>query len=624
MLHNKLAVTIFIAVSFLVMSDKCIGQIFNRDSLISELNRSSSDTTTAMLLSNLAEAYVFYKPDSAFYYSTQGIELSREIDFIKGEAWNTFWLAVYNRFTGSPSQAMQLATKALTSFEDQGLSQGVIVSTQLIGWTAQDNQDLDRALEYSFKAAKLSKQNANYRLYYSYTTIAEVYLEFNKPDSALVYAKMGIDVAEERSAWPTEVLAAIHARLSHKELAFHYFRQAISTYHSTNNTIGLYNANYGLANLFATQNLTDSAVFYATAAFNAARGNNFLLGFSDITTLLSKLYSQKNNKDSTIKYLQIAIEVKDSLYSLNKVRQFQSMVFNEKLQAQELEIEKSQNQVRTRTLIFIILTGFISALVFVLYRNNKIKQQANNQLVLQKKEVEKAYDQLKATQAQLIQSEKMASLGELTAGIAHEIQNPLNFVNNFSEVNTELIDDLKKELVSGNQKSAEEIADSIKKNEEKISHHGKRADGIVKSMLQHSRSSSGQKELTDINALCDEYMRLTYHGYRAKDKSFSAEFEVNFDQSIPKVNVVPQDIGRVVLNLINNAFHTVGNRAQDSVQGYEPMVTISTKRLDGSIEIRVQDNGRGIPDDIKGKDLPTVLHHEADRSRDRIRFEFEL
>ncbi len=185
------------------------------------------------------------------------------------------------------------------------------------------------------------------------------------------------------------------------------------------------------------------------------------------------------------------------------------------------------------------------------------KETLENQVQERTGELKQSFEHLKSTQAQLIQSEKMASLGELTAGIAHEIQNPLNFVNNFSEVNTELIDELKTELSTGNQQQAIEIANDIKDNEQKIIHHGKRADAIVKGMLQHSRTSTGQKELTDINALADEYLRLSFHGMRAKDKSFNATLQTDFDASIGKINIVPPDIGRVLLNLFNNAFYAV-------------------------------------------------------------------
>ena len=195
----------------------------------------------------------------------------------------------------------------------------------------------------------------------------------------------------------------------------------------------------------------------------------------------------------------------------------------------------------------------------------------------------------------------MASLGELTAGIAHEIQNPLNFVNNFSEVNSELADELKSELATGNVQLANEIAGDIKDNSEKINHHGKRADAIVKGMLQHSRSSAGVKEATDINALCDEYLRLSYHGLRAKDKNFNAEIKTDLDETIGKINIIPQDIGRVVLNLINNAFYAVNEKAKLQAASYEPRVIVSTKKIGGKIEISVKDNGNGIPDPIKEK-----------------------
>lgn len=236
-------------------------------------------------------------------------------------------------------------------------------------------------------------------------------------------------------------------------------------------------------------------------------------------------------------------------------------------------------------------------------RNIKMRERerGRERELKQAKEIEKAYTELKATQSQLIQSEKMASLGELTAGIAHEIQNPLNFVNNFAEVNSELISEMKEELSNGNIDEAKKIADNIDENEKKIIFHGKRADGIVKGMLQHSRSSSGVKEPTDINALADEYLRLAYHGLRAKDKSFNASMKTEFDESIGNTNVVPQDMGRVILNLITNAFYAVTERKKHGEVGYEPTVTVSTHKNTNKIEIRVKDNGNGIPQKVLDK-----------------------
>lgn len=219
----------------------------------------------------------------------------------------------------------------------------------------------------------------------------------------------------------------------------------------------------------------------------------------------------------------------------------------------------------------------------------------------QKEKLQKALDKLKTTQTQLIQSEKMASLGELTAGIAHEIQNPLNFVNNFSEVSSELLDEMNEEIAKGDFEEVKNIASDIKKNLEKINYHGKRADSIVKDMLQHSRASSGQKEATDINKLADEYLRLAYHGFRAKDKSFNVTIATDFDETIGTINIIPQDMGRVILNLITNAFYVVTEKKKSSVENYEPTVTIKTQKAGNKIEIIVKDNGDGIPKNVLDK-----------------------
>jgi signal transduction histidine kinase len=211
------------------------------------------------------------------------------------------------------------------------------------------------------------------------------------------------------------------------------------------------------------------------------------------------------------------------------------------------------------------------------------------------KTLTKTLEELKVIQAQLIQSEKMASLGELTAGIAHEIQNPLNFVNNFSEVSNELIDEMTEQLEKGNTEDAKAIANEVKMSLEKINFHGKRADGIVKSMLQHSRTSNNKKEPTDINALADEYLRLAYHGMRAKDKSFNSAMKTDYDENIGLIKIISQDIGRVILNLITNAFYAVTEKNKLKLDGYEPTITVSTKRRNDKVEVRVKDNGTGIP-----------------------------
>ncbi len=322
---------------------------------------------------------------------------------------------------------------------------------------------------------------------------------------------------------------------------------------------------------------------------------------------LRQVFEARGALDSAYRYSRMEAQLNELISREINKNKFQTLAINKQLWTLEEERERSayQNQLKLYTALSAVLVFLIIA--FILYRNNRQKQKANGIL-------QATLANLKSAQSQLIQSEKMASLGELTAGIAHEIQNPLNFVNNFSEVNAELIEELKAESSKPKAERDDqvmlEILETLKENELKVVQHGKRADAIVKGMLQHSRKSSGQKELTDINALCDEYLRLAYHGLRAKDKSFNAKFETHLEPTLPKINVVPQDIGRVVLNLINNAFYACTERSRsalsqqpitNSQQPYDPTVTVSTKAIGNKIEIRVKDNGPGIPDSIKGK-----------------------
>ncbi len=327
---------------------------------------------------------------------------------------------------------------------------------------------------------------------------------------------------------------------------------------------------------------------------------------------LSSLASRQGNYKGAYEYYKLYTLYRDSVENVEISKRFLQAQLKHDYEIKEANIRAAQAKKdaaakRTRNIQYFIIISFgiiiLAALVilFIQRKNNRQKQQANLLLLAQKDKVEGALSELKSTQAQLIQSEKMASLGELIAGIAHEIQNPLNFVNNFSEVNHELVSELQSELKTGNVDEAMIISNDIKDNEEKINHHGKRADSIVKGMLQHSRQTSGTKELTDINALCDEYLRLSYHGLRAKDKEFNADFKTDFDESIGKINIVPQDIGRVLLNLFNNAFYAVNEKKKLMANGYQPMAEVKSRRINDKIEITVTDNGNGIPQNIIDK-----------------------
>ena len=312
--------------------------------------------------------------------------------------------------------------------------------------------------------------------------------------------------------------------------------------------------------------------------------------------------------DSAFVYQEMTIAAKDSLYSQEKVKQFLSYRFTEEMRNKETLNKAIAYQERLKRNILIGTSVILLVLIIILYKNNLNKKKSNHLLLLQKQKVERTLVKLKSTQSQLVQSEKMASLGELTAGIAHEIQNPLNFVTNFSELNKELLTEMINEIDNGNLTDAKEIARDVVINEEKINSHGKRADAIVKGMLQHSRSGSGAKELTDINKLADEYLRLAYLSFKGKDNVIAIKIDTYPDDTMGKISVIPQEIGRVLLNLYNNAFYAVNERQKAEgltlkANGlpYEPTVSLITKKAEGRVLISVKDNGNGIPKKVLDK-----------------------
>src|SRR5688572_6618423 len=425
---------------------------------------------------------------------------------------------------------------------------------------------------------------------------ADGYEQLNKLESAEKLVQMLEEKHPSEQVWlviNNRLRGSIAAKRNELPLAIEYYRKSIEAAMAGTTFREAATAINAMARVFKKLGQTDSAIFYAKEGLKLGemlKYRNRILAASD---LLAELYAEKDPKEA-IKYYQIASAAKDSLYGVQKVQQLQSATMQEQERQNELEAAQLAYQNKMRQWALLAGGGVFLIIAVILFRNNRQKQKTN-------KVLETTLTNLKNTQSQLIQSEKMASLGELTAGIAHEIQNPLNFVNNFSEVSNEMIDEMKTELVNNNKEEALAIADDIKQNLEKINHHGKRADGIVKGMLQHSRSSSGQKEPTDINALTDEYLRLAYHGLRAKDNSFNATMKTDFDDSIGNINIIPQDMGRVILNLINNAFYAVDEKKRGAGNSYEPTATVTTKKQNGKIEIKVKDNGNGIPQKVLDK-----------------------
>ncbi len=599
-------------------------QFSNIDSLINLIAKEKKeDTTRVNRLLQICGYDTYNKPDSGIYYANTALRLSKRLGYTYGIATAYAWLQQGYWVLGDYSRSMQYALEAMSLYRQMKRTADVSEMGSAIGDIYRGMGDYKMALYYYFDARKMYevRQDAE-QLSYSDVCIADAYLEGNRLDSALFFAKKGFAKDRElKQDWtyPALVLGNVYAKRNQFDSALYFYR---STFKMTARN-DLVDINNGIAAIYRKQNQTDSCLFYAEMALDTGQIIHYRKGSMQASELLSWAY-EKTNPVVAIRYYKISMTIKDSLYNQEKISRVNGLVFDAKLREQELQAAQVKYKNRLKTYLLLAVVGSFLSIALFLWRGNRRRKKAYALLQKQKQEIDNQKERLQqtlkalqSTQALLIQQEKLASLGLLTAGISHEIQNPLNFVNNFSEVNKDLLAEMKAEIIKGNYEEVKSIAGSIEENEQKISHHGKRADAIVKGMLQHSRTSTGQKEPTDINALADEYLRLSYHGMRAKDskdpakKSFDVIIKTDFDNSLDKIDVISQDIGRVLLNLYNNAFYAVMEKrrtlppAQGAIE-YEPTVSVSTKAIvspseNPGVEIRVKDNGNGIPQKVLDK-----------------------
>jgi signal transduction histidine kinase len=627
-----------------------------RDQLIVDkwvtLSQVRADTARINIYTSLANIYAFYPEwyngDSALYYAGKALSVLQRFknsdEFKSTTQANYIELLMRNQEVtasllhtlGNYPKALELRLENLKLAETVKNNSFTLFIHRSILADYISMKDYKNVLNYARRMqVLLQKENTNDDHYLFFKQIAnlnmaEAFYNLAMLDSCLHYAKMAYNYNQEydqgviwakeiHAAYANKYIADVYAKRSDFNSALVHYRISLSTALSR----GIYHigalSEKGISTLFQKQGQTDSALYHAKHALSILHNNELDIKswgenadsyIIEITPIIASLYKEKNQPDSAYKYLQLSVDLRDSLYTLDKIRQFQTLSFNESVRQQQMlqQADENRRQYEEKLKFYGLIGGLLIVMIIalLLYRNNKQKQKINLSLEKQKVEIENALDELKKTQSQLIQSEKMASLGELTAGIAHEIQNPLNFVNNFSDVNRELLAEMNTEINKGNLDEAKALAQDVIDNEEKINHHGKRADAIVKGMLQHSRSNSNQKEPTNINKLADEYLRLAYHGLRAKDNSFNSSIETNYDPAIENIMVISQDVGRVLLNLYTNAFYAVMEKKKQSLNGYEPIVTVCTKRLGspsggGKVEISVKDNGNGIPQKILDK-----------------------
>jgi signal transduction histidine kinase len=573
------------------------------DSLKRVFAITKTDTGRARLATELSSTYFAINQDSAIYYSSLSVQWAGSSKNQELELESRLKLADILSERDIP-KSMKEYFKALQLAEKINDKKHVALCYESIGLLYLYLGNGNTYIDYLQKAIVIYKKlNDLSGIINCYSEIGGAH---SNPDSARYYLNLAAkDSTNFNSAyynyyWGNNETDPQKARA--------FFLKSIGISEKEKDYRGLSLASRWLSIFYQKNGDLDSGILAAKKGLYAAQQINLPRGIINNSEQLTIIYKNLNLIDSAYKYQTIMVAAKDRLFSHDKINQIQNSIIEEQQRVQHLQEEKNTFKYRIKLGGALGIALVLLLLTLIFYRNHRKSQQSNFLLQSQREEIDKknfelqqSLDTLKSTQAQLIHSEKMASLGVLTAGIAHEIQNPLNFVNNFSEVNKELIEEMKGEIDSGNLKEAKTIANAIEGNEEKIIFHGKRADSIVKGMLQHSRSRNGIKEPTDINVLADEFLRLAYHGLRAKDKSFNASMKTDLDDTIGKINVAPQDIGRVILNLLNNAFYAVIEKKNLGIEGYEPVVTISTKRLGDKVEIKVSDNGNGIPSQVMDK-----------------------
>jgi two-component system, NtrC family, sensor kinase len=602
----------------------------NIDSLRTEIQNARNDTLKLVLLSIMSEAYAEISPDSSYYYGNQLAILSRTLKFRLNEAEGELRMGYALLNMVNYPRSLQAFLSALAVAEDPASERNVLpwkylkqtpfneanmprlnVLTEihhLLGILYGNANNYSKDIYHEMQALRITEQTGNLP-YMSliYSAMGRVYLATNRQDSALYCGKKAYELAVQ-SGYKKYLgtilfnLGRTYLAQGDRVMAIKHMKAALTASIEQGYYRGVVAGNLLLSDLYRQSDYPDSSLYFARKGLAMANQVNTPDLLRRSYEALTTFYKAAGESDSTVKYQELVIEMNGQIFNSKQAQQFENIDFDAKQRQQE--IRDAEAAVQNRLQKYLLLAGLVVVLLVAifLWRISRHRQKLNTILERQKKEIETALSDLKSTQAQLIQSEKMASLGELTAGIAHEIQNPLNFVNNFSEVNKELIDELREERKKDNRnfKSEDEILNSIKENEEKITFHGKRADSIVKGMLKHSRSSSAVKQPTDINMLADEYFRLAYHGLRAKDKSFNVTMKSDYDESIGDINVVPQDIGRVILNLITNAFYAASEKKADKAgvaddNAYEPTVNVTTRKAKGKVTIEVRDNGNGIP-----------------------------
>ena len=570
------------------------------DSLRHLLTLPQTDYDKVSLLCQVSDQLWTQNTDSAAVYANKALVIARRIHYLQGEgeALNRLGAALRESNLARSLEVFQQSLHLAERTNDQAL---MAQNLRSIGIIYVYLRDKPQALAYYFRALKIGETlHDDRRVVIELSNIGLAYDLFGPLDSAQLYQERALTMAR-RLHTPTNYILYGLGNAARKRgdvaRARDYYRQSIAESKKVRHLRSLNFAYVGLAQLYQQTGRPDSSIYYARLGCRAARTNGFLRGVLNASTLLVQDFKARHNPDSALKYQSMMLVMKDTLFGQEKVMRLQNLNYRE--QQRTREMAASQAALRGRYRTFALLAGVVALLVLalILARHGRQQERAREAL-------ERSLAELKTAQDQLVQREKMAFLGELTAGIAHELQNPLTFVKNFAEVSTDLVDEITGERREpGRDAGLEgEILAGLKQNLLQISQHGQRATSIIKGMLEHSRTGTGQRQPAVINPLVDESLRLAYQGLRTNEKDFTAALTTDLDPALPSVSVVPQDISRVLINLFTNAFQAVqARRLQQPDSGYQPEVAVSTRAVPGAVEIRIRDNGIGMSEAVKAR-----------------------
>ncbi|MFD2787405.1 tetratricopeptide repeat-containing sensor histidine kinase [Hymenobacter rubripertinctus] len=589
------------------------------------LARATTDTARVLLLADLAATYRYSRFDSVQYYAQRGLRLARRIGYAKGEGRSLSRMAILPGERGNLPQALRVNLRALALNEASHDAEGTARTLNQTGLLYFALDDYRPSLRYYFRALGLYRQAGTTdtsQLVSVITNLGASYEGLGRLDSAAFFLNQAWQLTNRAraggwSCWGNPApyllreIGLLQMQQGHQGEALSFYRRSAQASFPENDQRSASRAYQYMAELFKQQHQPDSSIFYARKALALAYPLPFVVGILRNSTLLTQAFEARHQLDSALRYLHVMLTAQDSLYDPRRIKQLDAIGFAEQNRLLELEAERHQLLARLRTgALAAGLAGLLLASL-LLWRSNRRQQRANqrlqqlhtqlshqaDELTEQRDNLIRTLKELKITQSQLVLREKMASLGELMAGVAHEIQQPVSNVRRFAAVSATLCQELRQQTSrqeptdAPEPEIADELLRNLEQNQRKIMHHSQRAESIVRGMLEYSQGGGSARQLTDLNALAEEYLRLVYHDLRAKNRHLNVALLLRLDPAMERLSVVRQDVGRALVGIFSAALLAVQQRLQTGQEDYVPQVELSTHRTATSLEIRVRDNG---------------------------------